>query len=40
MFAAEVQQQFIHDGVFKYSVLESCEFIPLSYFSTLGEGRG
>jgi hypothetical protein len=40
MFAAAVQQQFIHGEVFKYSLLESHEFIPLSYFSTLGERRG
>jgi hypothetical protein len=40
MLAAEVQVQFIHGGIFKYSLLESNEFIPLSYFSTLGEGRG
>jgi hypothetical protein len=40
MCAAKVQQQFIQGGVFKYSLLESHEFIPLSYFSTSGEGRG
>jgi hypothetical protein len=40
MFAAEVQQQFINGGELKYSLLESHDFIPLSCFSTLGEGRG